>query len=105
MSIYFTNPTSKCDRTFYLYSDSGLTTTASTAVFNIDSATGIVTISTSSAIYSGITYTLYVTSVLTANDPDSKASSILRVYIKPCKITGVSLEFKAFTVNANPIAT
>ncbi len=60
MSSYFTSQKPACDSLFYLYSDSGLTTTADTNIFNIDSATGIVTISSSDATYSGTTYSLYV---------------------------------------------
>ena len=102
MSSYFSNPTSGCDRTFYLYSNSGLTTTADTAIFNIDSSTGIVTISSNDATYSGNTYTLYIASVLTANNPSSKASSILTIYIKPCTLEASTLDYKVFTVNSNP---
>lgn len=105
MSTYFSNTITECDRTFYLYSDSGLTTTADAGIFNIDSSTGIVTISSSDTSYSGNTYTLYVTSVLTANDPDSKASSLLTIEIEPCKLEASIFEYKVFTVNSNPVGT
>ena len=102
MSTYFSNTITECDRTFYLYSDSGLTTTADTGIFTIDSSTGIVSISSSDTSYSGNTYTLYVTSVLTANNPDSKASSLLAIEIEPCLLEASTLDYKIFTVNSNP---